>query len=64
MEYTEAEKRLARLIEWAIGNRGSKNGNPYAIPEVEGAMAYLAKRQGHNSYLNAETKSVAELPLG
>lgn len=37
---------LGNLIQWAIGNRGPKAGNPYGIPEIEAALKTLGKAQG------------------
>ena len=34
-------KALANLLEWAKGNRGSRCGNPYAVPEVRDALKTL-----------------------
>lgn len=46
---------LKDVLEWAKGNRGSKEGNPYLIPEVKAALNHLAKLQGINDYLDAKT---------
>ena len=46
---------LQNLLEWAKGNRGAKDKNPYSIPEVKQALTTLARIQGHKSYLDAET---------
>jgi len=47
---------LCDLLEWAKGNRGSKEGNPYLIPEVKAALQHLADLQDIKDYLNAKTK--------
>ena len=52
----ETIKVLCDLLEWGKGNRGSKNINPYGVPEIKAALEYLARLQGHKSYLDAETK--------
>lgn len=47
---------LYHLLEWATGNRGSKSGNPYGIPEVRQALEALNRSHGaeNASYLNAK----------
>ena len=47
---------LCNVLEWAKGNRGSKDFNPYGVPEVRAALESLAKLQGIKSYLDAKTK--------
>lgn len=37
---------LCNVLEWAKGNRGSKDGNPYLVPEIEAALRFLGKLQG------------------
>jgi len=49
-------KVLCDLLELVKGNRGSKEGNPYLIPEVKAALQHLADLQGIKDYLNAKTK--------
>jgi hypothetical protein len=51
----KCDKVLCDLLEWAKGNRGSKQGNPYAIPEVKQALQYLAAKQGRKDWLDAKT---------
>jgi hypothetical protein len=46
---------IQHLLEWAKGNRGSKTGNPYCIPEVRHALKTLASIQGVKDYLDADT---------
>ena len=48
-------KTIQHLLEWAKGNRGSKTGNPYCIPEVRHALKTLASIQGVKDYLDADT---------
>lgn len=52
----KAELCLMDLLEWAKGNRGTKQGNPYSIPEVESGLKALAKLQGRTDWFDAETK--------
>ena len=47
---------LCEVLEWAKGNRGSKSGNPYMIPEIKEALKHLAELQGIKDYLDAKTK--------
>ena len=47
---------LCDLLEWAKGNRGCKEGNPYLIPEVKAALQHLADIQGIKTYYYAKTK--------
>ncbi len=49
------EQILMDVLEWAKGNRGSKSGNPYMIPEIKSALKHLAKIQGRQDYLDAKT---------
>jgi hypothetical protein len=37
---------LGNLLQWAIGNRGSRDGNPYHFPEVKAALRALATAKG------------------
>jgi len=53
-------RALADVLEWAKGNRGSKSGNPYGIPEIKAALQVLAKVQGNSSYLDVDTALLAE----
>jgi hypothetical protein len=46
---------LCNVLEWAKGNRGSKSGNPYLVPEIGAALKFLADLQGVDSYLDART---------
>ena len=48
---------LNELIQWAAGNRGSKSGNPYLIPEVMAGMQTLAKsmNKGLSAWLDADS---------
>ena len=46
---------LMELLEWAKGNRGSKENNPYSIPEIKAALKHLAELQGITNYLDAKT---------
>ena len=48
-------KALCDLLEWAKGNRGSKDGNPYMMPEVKAALKHLADLQGKTDYLDVKT---------
>jgi len=47
---------LCDLLEWAKGNKGSKDINPYGVPEVKAALQHLADMQGIESYLDVKTK--------
>ena len=47
---------LCDLLEWAKGNRGSKNTSPYGVPEMAAALQHIADLQGRKNYLDAETK--------
>ena len=52
----ELLEALCNVLEWAKGNRGAKDFNPYGVPEVRAALESLAKLQGIESYLDAKTK--------
>ena len=51
---------LQNLLEWAKGNRGAREGNPYCKPEVRQALKVLASIQGKKDYLDAATAPQAE----
>lgn len=51
----ETAKHLCNVLEWAKGNRGSKDMNPYGVPEIELALKHLAHLQGISDYLDADT---------
>ena len=51
---------LAALLEWAKGNRGPKDNNPYCVPEVKAALDHLAYLQGIPSWQDAETAELAK----
>jgi hypothetical protein len=46
---------LCEVLQWAKGLRGSKNCNPYGVPEVEAALRHLADLQGIKDWLDAKT---------
>ena len=46
---TEEQQILGDLIQWAIGNRGRKDCNPYSVLEIKAALQYLAKLRGIDS---------------
>ena len=50
------EEALKVLLNWAVGNDGPKDGNPYGIPAVKIALKVLARQQGlkPESYLDAK----------
>lgn len=60
------EFALANLVEWAKGNRGSKVGNPYCIPEVQVALMTLAAGQGiePENCNEVNTKAICTTYLG
>ena len=53
-------KALANVLEYAKGNRGNMNGNPYCVPEIEAALKHLAKLEGREEWLDVDTKALAE----
>lgn len=48
--------QLANVIEWAKGNRGRKDINPYCVPEIRDALKHLARVFGKKDYLDVDTK--------
>ena len=60
--YTAAPKlraKLAGLLEWAKGKRGSKHGNPYSVPEFKAALQLLAELDGVEEWQNVDTAKIA-----
>lgn len=53
------EEHLANVIEWGIGNRGTKSCNPYSIPEIKSALKHLAKLQGISDHLDVDTRKLS-----
>ena len=49
---------LAQVLEWAMGNRGSKHGNPYAVPEIKAALQHIATLTGNNDYLDVNLQAL------
>lgn len=60
----EVQLTLMNLLDWAIGNRGNKEDNPYSVPEVKAALALLAKAQMRNGWQEAVTNPKGIHPLG
>ena len=54
-----AVEHLGAVLEWAKGNRGRKDVNPYGVPEVEAALRHLAHMQGREDWLDVDTKKLA-----
>jgi len=50
---------LANVIEWGKGNRGSKNKNPYGVPEIENALKFIAGMRRSKEWLDVDTKLIA-----
>lgn len=52
---------LACLLEWAKGLRGTRQGNPYAVPEVRAALEQLADCEGISRayYLDVDTRGIS-----
>ncbi len=46
---------LCEVLEWAKGNRGRKDCNPYGVPEIEEALRHVATLQGTKTWLDART---------
>jgi hypothetical protein len=40
---------MGNLLQWAAGNRGTKEGNPYGVPEVKDALIALGRVNGCTS---------------
>ena len=59
-ERDEYEVVLCNLLEWAKGNRGAKNINPYAVDEVNNALVFLAKKLNIKDKLDINTRGIAE----
>ena len=56
----DLETSLKNVLEWAKGNRGSKHGNPYCVPEVIEALKVLARIQGVSHWYDADTEGGAQ----
>jgi predicted membrane chloride channel (bestrophin family) len=48
-------RHLCEVLEWAKGQRGRKDINPYMVPEIKEALKHLADLQGIKDYLDAIT---------
>jgi len=47
---------LCDVLEWAKGNRGRRDGNPYCVPEVIKALATLKIVTGYpGDFLDVDT---------
>ncbi len=56
---TLSESTLKELMQWVVGNRGSKSGNPYCVPEVRNMLIEIAEHRGRfdaSSYFDALEK--------
>jgi len=51
---------LANVIEWAKGNRGKKDGNPWSVPEVRAALEHLAETGAAENWMDVNTRHIAE----
>jgi len=62
LEHKKLVPALANLLEWAKGERGSKDINPYCVPEVKEALKVLAEiyHLDPKDYLNVPTKEISE----
>ncbi len=40
------DKVLYDLLQWCVGNRGSKQGNPYCVPEMKEMLKAIARERG------------------
>lgn len=56
----ETIRHLCQVLEWAVGNRGRKDVNPYCVREVRGALEHLAYLSGMDDYLDVNTEQVAK----
>lgn len=57
MDQTLLQDALYELLQWATGNRESKQGNPYLKPSVQNGLKVLAKSCGYdhqNAWLDAK----------
>ncbi len=37
---------LYELLQWCVGNRGSKSCNPYTVPQIKEALRAVALHRG------------------
>lgn len=44
---------LGNLVQWAVGNRGAKTGNPYSVPEIDRALMALRDIVGCADHLDS-----------
>ncbi len=54
----ETIRHLCSVIQWGLGNRGSKDCNPYGVPEIRGALEHLAYLSGLTDYLDVDTEQI------
>lgn len=45
--------QLMELTQYTLGNRESREGNPYCRPSVQAALKTIAKYRGKDDFLNA-----------
>uniref|UniRef100_A0A6H2A3A7 Uncharacterized protein n=1 Tax=viral metagenome TaxID=1070528 RepID=A0A6H2A3A7_9ZZZZ len=50
---------LAAVLEWAKGNRGPKNTNPYAVPEIKAALEHLSEITTGGSWIAVDTAKLS-----
>lgn len=57
----QLERALCDLLEWAKGNRGRQDGNPYGVPEVRKALKALQRLRGlpAKDFLDANTRTIS-----
>jgi hypothetical protein len=56
-ETADLVRNLANLLEWAKGNRGERDCNPYCVPEVIEALKCLRSVLGkEQSYQEIDTE--------
>jgi hypothetical protein len=58
------DRILYNLLQWAVGNRGPKTGNPYLIPEVRDTLKAIAHarrfKDVESNYFDALDKWIPE----
>lgn len=60
MKITRTMAHLANVLEWAKGQRGRTDVNPYGVPEIEGALRHMAQETETGGWLEVDTEAISK----